>query len=197
MRAMKLKMAQNSLFAILLRSRWWVSLLAGAAMALVARIVAPAGYEGLAVFAAFPFVVIGCIAAWKQLRAPSPARVAQTLKLAGEMPWPEFSAALEEGFRRSGHEVTRLADPAADFELVKAGRTTLVSAKRWKAARLGIEPLRDLQKAVDKREAQGALFVAMGDISDNALQFAKAQSIELMQASELAALLHGVPLKRS
>jgi restriction system protein len=193
MRAMKLKMAQNSLFAILLRSRWWVSFLAGAAMALVARIVAPAGYEGLAVFAAFPFVVIGCMAAWKQLRAPSPARVAQTLEAVRAMPWGEFSSALEEGFRRGGHEVTRLADAAADFELVKAGRTTLVSAKRWKAARLGIEPLRDLQAAVEKREAQGGLIVVLGDISDNALEFAKAQRIQLMQGSELAAI---VALKR-
>jgi restriction system protein len=193
MHAMKLKMAQNSLFAILLRSRWWVSLLAGAAMALVARIVAPAGYEGLAVFAAFPFVVIGCIAAWKQLRAPSPARVAQTLEAVRKMPWGEFSSALEEGFRRGGYQVNRVADATADFELVKAGRTTLVSAKRWKAARLGIEPLRDLQAAVEKREAQGGLMVVLGDISDNALEFAKAQRIELMQAGDLATL---VALKR-
>ncbi|WP_280152710.1 restriction endonuclease [Piscinibacter sp. XHJ-5] len=194
---MKLKMAQNSLFAILLRSRWWVSFAAGGAMALVARIVAPAGYEGLALFAAFPFVTIGCIAAWKQLRAPSPARVAQTLQAVGAMPWTEFAAVLEEGFRRQGYEVARLADAAADLQLTQAGRTTLVSAKRWKAARLGIEPLRDLHKVVERREAHGGLCIALGEVSDNARDFAKAQRIELMQGDQLAALLHGVALPRA
>lgn len=193
---MKLKMAQNSLFAILLRSRWWVSFLAAAATALAARIVAPAGYEGLAVFAAFPFVVIGCIAAWKQWHAPSPARVEQTLQAVGAMSWNEFSAVLDEAYRRGGNEVTRLGGAGADFALTQAGRTTLVAAKRWKAARLGIEPLRELQAAMEKHEAQAAVIIVLGEVSDNALAFAKAQRIELVQGDRLAALLRGVELTR-
>ena len=193
---MKLKMARNSLFAILLRSRWWVSFLAGAAMALAARIVAPAGYEGLAVFAAFPFVVIGCIAAWKQWQAPSPARVEQTVQAVGAMSWNEFSAVLEQAWQRDGHEVARVGGAGADFELSRAGRTTLVAARRWKAARLGVEPLRELQAVVEQREAQGALFIALGEVSDTAQAFAKAKRIGLMPGDALAALLRGVDLPR-
>ena len=39
--AMKFKMAENSLFAILLRSRWWVSFTVGAGWALLAAALVP------------------------------------------------------------------------------------------------------------------------------------------------------------
>ena len=63
---MKLKMAKNSLFAILLRSPWWLSFVLAGAMAAVARLVLPQAYEAYALFSAVPFVAIGLVAAWKQ-----------------------------------------------------------------------------------------------------------------------------------
>ncbi|MBN8509743.1 MAG: restriction endonuclease, partial [Burkholderiales bacterium] len=70
---MKLRMAENSLFAILLRSPWWVSLAIAAALALLARLLLPERFVAVGAFGAgFPFVVIAAIAAWRRLRAPSP-----------------------------------------------------------------------------------------------------------------------------
>ena len=62
---MKLAMHENSLFAILLRSRWWMSFVVGFGLFAVVRLVIPDTY---AVMVPLPFVVIGCIAAWRQLR---------------------------------------------------------------------------------------------------------------------------------
>ena len=45
-------MAQNSLFAMLLRSRWWASFLIAAATAMLARLLLPKDYEPLAIFSA-------------------------------------------------------------------------------------------------------------------------------------------------
>jgi len=59
------------------------------------------------------------------------------------MTWEEFARALEEGFRREGYAVKR-AEGAADFELEKAGRVSLVCARRWKASVTGVEPLKEL-----------------------------------------------------
>src|SRR5438105_15805107 len=101
-------MAQKSLFAILLRSRWWVSFLMAAAMALVARLLLPKDYEAFAIFSAIPFTVIGAIAAWKQFQRPTPARVKETLQAVGAMPWTTFADVLEKAFRDDGHVVTRL-----------------------------------------------------------------------------------------
>ena len=59
-------MAENSLFAILLRSPWWVSLGVALALALLMRLLLPKDYAVAGMLGALPFVVIAAIAAWKQ-----------------------------------------------------------------------------------------------------------------------------------
>lgn len=186
---MKLKMSQNSIFAVLLRSPWWMS--AGVAVLLSAGGFAalPLEYAAMGVFAAVPFAVISLMAAYKQLRAPSGARVQAVTEAVAAMSWADFSRTVEAGFRRDGCEVERLQTPGADFALAKDGHVAIVSAKRWKAARNGVEPLRELQAVREKRGAREAIYIALGDVSDNALQYAKAQGVSLMTAPELSKLL--------
>ncbi|KRB17430.1 MULTISPECIES: restriction endonuclease [unclassified Achromobacter] len=186
---MKLKMSQNSIFAVLLRSPWWMS--AGVAVLLSAGGFAalPLEYAAMGVFAAVPFAVISLMAAYKQMRAPSGARVQAVTEAVAAMSWADFSRTVEAGFRRDGCEVERLQAPGADFALTKDGHVAIVSAKRWKAARNGVEPLRELQAVREKRGAREAIYIALGDVSDNALQYAKAQGVSLMTAPELSKLL--------
>jgi len=191
---MKFKMAPNSLFAVLLRSPWWISLVLAVVAALVVRLVLPEHLQIFAAFSAIPFLVIGGIAAWKQLRAPSAARVADTLGTLGAMSWNRFAATMEQAFRQAGHEVARLPGPAADFALTKAGRTTLVSCRRWKARRMGIEPLRDLHTAMVAQEATAGICVALGEPTEQASRFAAGHHIEFLQGASLAAFLRGIPL---
>jgi restriction system protein len=190
---MKLKMARQSLFAMLLRSPWWVSFVLAGVMAALARLVLPQPYEVYALFSAVPFAGIGCIAAWKQLRTPSAARVGATLAAAEALPWPKFADAVEQALRRDGQAVMRLPGPAADFEVTRAGRLTLVACRRWKAAQVGVEPLRELQAAMDRRGASAGLHVALGEPTDAARAYAAAHRIELLQGPALAALLARVP----
>jgi restriction system protein len=141
------------------------------------------------VIGGFPFFVIGIIAAWRQLRAPSPARLAEALQAAGAMSWRDFSGAIEQGFARQGYAVTRLNSPAADFKLDKGGRITLVSCKRWKAASQGLEPLRDLLAAQAAQGAQHSIYISLGSVTDNARRFAQTQGIVLLSENELAQLI--------
>ena len=186
---MKLKMAKNSIFAVLLRSPWWMS--AGVAVLLSAGGFAalPLEYAAMGVFAAVPFAVIAIMAAYKQLRAPSETRVQAVAEATAVMSWADFANTVEAGFKRDGCEVERLQTPGADFALSKDGHVAIVSAKRWKAARVGVEPLRELQAAREKRGAREAIYIALGDVSDNAWKYAKAQGVSLMTAPELAKLL--------
>jgi restriction system protein len=186
---MKLKMAENSLFAILLRSSWWISFGIAAGVAVAALMLLPGQYAIGGALGAAPFVVIGTMAAWRQLRAPSATRVAATVEAVAAMSWRDFSAALEDAFRRDGYAVTRLSGPATDFELTRGGRTSLVSCKRWKAANTGIEPLRELHEARRAREAQEGIYVADGGVTDNARKFASGNGIRIIQGAELARLL--------
>ncbi|RPH64233.1 MAG: restriction endonuclease [Burkholderiales bacterium] len=182
-------MAHNSLFAILLRSPWWISFAITAGFVVIARALLPAEYVIYGAFGAAPFLVIGCIAAWRQLRAPSTSRVAGTLGAIRAMPWSTFSSAIEDAFRRDGYVVARHQGPAADFEVTKNGRIALLSCKRWKVARTGIEPLRDLRAAKDARDAHDCIYVAVGEITDNARSFAAANGVRILTGAELVRLL--------
>src|SRR5258706_9417516 len=126
---MKLKLHQNSLFAVLMRSPWWLSGLLAAGIFGATRLFMPIE---LAVFAASPFVVITAYVAWKQLRAPSAKRIAETLERLTAMSREEFTAALEAGWRRESYEVSRPGGPF-DPELRPGGRVALGGCRGWKA----------------------------------------------------------------
>ena len=180
-----MKMHENSLFAILLRSRWWVSILVAAGVFGVARIWFP---PGLATFAALPFFAIGLYAAFQQLKRPGAKRIAATLERARALPWDGFCAALEQGFKREGFTATRM-EGAADLELRQGGLVTLVACKRWKAMRTGVEPLREFDAATRERGAHARLYVAVGEVTGNARKFAEEKKIRLLNEEDLAKLL--------
>jgi restriction system protein len=182
---MKLKMAENSLFAILLRAQWWVSVLVAVGSFGALRLLVPDLY---AFFGSLPFVVIAVVAAWKQLRAPSASRIAAGLEALRAMAWEEFARALEEGFRREGYAVQRLEGGAADFELAKAGRMSLVCARRWKAAVTGVEPLKELAAAGQSRGAGECVYVCAGEMTGKAKAYALEKRIRRLEGAELAML---------
>jgi restriction system protein len=185
------KPKENSLFAILLRSQWWVSALVAAAAIGLIRLMVPTMY---AVAAALPFIVIACYVGWRELREPSGRRVAKTLAALRAMNADEFAGAMEAAFRGDGYTVKRLAGQA-DFELERASRSALVACKRWKATRTGVEPLRELDAARKAREAHECIYVAAGEITQQARAFAAEKNIRLMGAVELAKKVHATQPK--
>jgi restriction system protein len=186
---MKWQMNENSLFAILLRSSWWVSFAIAAALTGVAVALLPEAYRIFGAVTGLPFFVIGCIAAWRQFQAPSTVRINNTVAAVRAMSWVEFSRAIEAAYRGDGYAVTAVGAAAADFEIRKEWRIALVSCKRWKAARTGVEPLQDLHAAKEARNAQECIYVATGELTDNAHAFAVKHAIRLVDGSELARLL--------
>lgn len=189
---MKLKMAENSVFAILLRSPWWISAAVASVILLISRLALPAHWFVYGAFSAVPFAAIGCVAAWKQFQVPSANRVANTVQAVRAMPWSAFSQTVEDAFRRDGYAVIRAGGPAVDFEMVRLGRTALLSCKRWKTARTGIEPLRDLAAAKEARNAHECIYITTGEITDKARLFAAQRKIRLIDGADLARLLPSV-----
>jgi len=183
---MKFAMHRSSLFAILLRSPWWASLLVAVGVVALLRLVLPDVY---ALFAALPFIVIAAYAAWQRLRAPSAAKVARSLEALRAQPWEEFAGAVATSFGHDGYAVRRLDGREADFELTKSGRVSLVSCKRWKVARTGIEPLRELDAARRRREAHHCIYIAAGDVTENAVAFSAKNGITLLRGADLVGLL--------
>lgn len=192
MKMPEFKMAENSLFAILLRSDWWISAAVAAGVVALAMLLLPEAYKIYGAATGFPFIVIAGMSLWKQMQRPSAARVDKTLDALRAMSWPDFATVVEDGYRNSGYEVRRVQSPAADFEVTKDMRTSLVSGKRWKVARTGIEPLRELLAAKEAREAHTCIYIAIGEVSDNARAFAAEKRIALVGGPELAMLLPDV-----
>jgi restriction system protein len=187
--AMKLKMSDKSMFAHLLRSPWWVSLGLVLAVALAARALLPEAYVAVGVMGGFPFLVIAVITAWRQFKAPNPAHLALALQQAAAMNWRDFSAAVEQAFVRQGFVVVP-QHGAADFRLEKAGRTTLVSCKRWKAANQGVDALRELVTTKNAQEADFCSFISLAAVTASAEKYAKENQVQLISNSALAQLLY-------
>lgn len=180
--------SENSLFAVLLRSPWWVSFLVTAGVFAAMRTFFEAIY---AAAGALPFFVIGCVAAWKQRRTPSAKRVAARLEALRGMNWEEVARALEAAFRREGYAVRRLAG-AADFALERGGRVTLVAAKRWKAQRTGAEPLRELAALGKKQGAEACWYLCAGELTQNARNLARDKAVRVVEGAGLTELLLGI-----
>jgi restriction system protein len=158
---MKWKMSDRSLFAILLRSPWWMSFLLVAAISLASSALLPTEYKVVGALCSLPFAVIGAMAAWRQRNLLSPAQADALQSAMAAMHWREFSPLLSQAFVHQGYTVTALSQGLADFKLTRQGQTTLVCAKRWKAAAWGMDNLQALLSERDARDATHLMCVSL------------------------------------
>ena len=138
--------------------------------------------------AMIPFVGISLWVGWKQWQLPSSAQVEATLVAVAAMPWRDFSEVMSQAYLREGYEVKPVSG-AADFVVEKAGRKSLISCKRWKAASHGLEPLRELKAMRQAEVANEAVYVTLGEIQQAAREFAEEHGIVLLQGEALARFL--------
>lgn len=184
----KFKMNERSLFAVLLRSPWWISLLISLLMSLVAFALLSREYAMVVTLGTFPFLVVAAVAAWRQWRAPGAAQLDAALARAAAMNWRDFSAWVQQVHAQQGYAVTRLEGEAADFRIERQGQASLLSCRRWKAATHGVEALRLLHTACEQQGARG-VYLSLGPVSDAAEPYARAQGLQLVHGTGLALLL--------
>lgn len=185
---MKWTLPKNSLFAILLRSPWWKSLGIAALLSLIAAALLPERLKLAGALASLPFVVIGLMAAWRQMKQPGTAAVERTHSGLRAMDWNAFSAALEAALQKDGQVVERSERSGVDFQTFKAGRRAVILARRWKSAQVGVDALRTLRESADASDCQDAIYVSLGDVSEAAARFAQRERVQVWGATELAAL---------
>lgn len=186
---MKLKMAPNSLFAMLLRSPWWISFALVLVIALATRALLPEAIAPYGVMGALPFLVIGSIAAVRQWRAPSASQTERIQGMLGQIAWRDFALAMEQAYGRQGYQVSRIASGPADLLLTKDGRTTLVTCKRWKAANHGAESLRSLAADRLQRDASHCIYVSILPVNDACQRSARENNVNLLSGTDLVALV--------
>lgn len=186
---MKWKISDRSMFAVLLRSPWWVSFVVVAAISLASSALLPIEYKLMGALCSFPFAVIGVMAAWRQ-RSHLSAAQADTLQSAlANMNWREFSPLLSQAYVRQGFTVTALTNGAGDFILTREGQTTLVCAKRWKAAAWGIDNLQTLLNESEFHSASQLMCVSLQAMPNTLKSFATQHRVTWLAGQSLWALI--------
>lgn len=188
---MAFKLPRNSLFAILLRSPWWVSFAIAGALSLVAMSLLPEAYRVVGALSSLPFVVIGIMAVRRQWSVPGAQEIERTARVLSSMTWQQFAPLARAALTEEGRVVRDHRGSAADFILHDAQGCRLVMAKRWKSARLGVEALRELTEAFDAAGASAGVFIFLGEVTDPARRFAASSRIEIWGAAELTIKLKG------
>jgi restriction system protein len=184
-----LKMAQNSLFSILMRSPWWISVAIGFAFVGISKLVLPDAYWIFGAFGSLAFFVIGIMAFFKQWKLPSADRVSQVTEKVANLSWKDFSEKLERSFVHDGYAVKRI-EGAADFVVTKNGRVGIVCAKRWKAAQQSEEIVQALYSAKETYGAADCTIITLGLLSEKAKRFADAHRVDVMQGPGIAQLMN-------
>ncbi len=188
---MKFKMAPNSLFAILLRKPWWISLMVAMAITVMALGLLPTDLRVVGALGALPFYVISVIACVRQWREPSTREIEAMTQAVATMGWPEFSRSLTQAYVRQGYAV-RPMDGGADLMLERDGRKCLVAARRWKAARHGEESVQALLDALVREDAGEGCYLAIGELSVNAQRLIRQHGVRPVQIPQLVQLLRGI-----
>lgn len=186
-------MAENSVFAILLRSSWWISVVVGAVIVLLCLALLPKDIRFVGAAGSLPFLVIGAIAAKRQWKEPSSAATEALLAQATSLSARDLQAWLTHAWQAEGYTVTPRKQADADIQLQREGKTTLVLTKRSKAGVHGVEPLRALHEAALQANAASAYVLLQGELSENARLFARDNQIAVLQGKGLATLLHKAP----
>lgn len=185
-------MAKETLFRILMRQPWWVTLLVAFAFFAIARLVFPP----VAPFIALPFLVLTLYIAYTQWGRGAPADAGERLDALRAMSWESFSATVTQAYRKQGYEVTPSDGPGYDFKLTKGARVTLLQCRRWKVNQVGAGPVRELADAIASNEAYNGVCLSAGEFSAPAHKLTVSEPITLINGVDLVKLAARARKKR-
>ena len=180
-------MAQETLFRILLRQPWWITVLVAVVLFAIARAIFPP----VAPFVALPFAGLAIYIAYRQSRGTAAVNADERLALLRAMSWEEFSELVAAAYTRHGYHVVSAERPGYDYTLTKGSRVTLLQCRRWRVNQVGIGPVRELARAIEREEATNGICISAGDFSAPARKLIETEPVMLVSGLELVELLEG------
>jgi restriction system protein len=197
---------RGSLADALLVLPWWVSaVVAAAAYALLAfaapRYFSSSQYtiglglaaKNLAPLAAVFFLLLGLLSFVRALLVRRRFGALKSIEHIRQLSWRQFESIVGEAFRRRGYTVEENAvdgpDGGIDLVLHKGGAKFYVQCKQWKQTKVGVKPIRELYGVITAGDAAGGFFVASGEYTEDAREFARKSAIELIDGPALAEMI--------
>jgi len=188
---MAFRMAEGSLFAVLLRSSWWISVCIALAFITLSLVIAESRFLVLGIASSLPFLGIAAYAGYQQFQRPSQQRIQDVAAQARTMRPDQLAEKIAATYIEKRFDSTTFKGGEANLELCRGHQRILLNSKRFKVANTGIEPLKKLVEAGEKVGATGYLHVALGTVSTAAVDFANDKNIEIIQAEQLTAFFDG------
>lgn len=197
---------RESLADVLLVLPWWVSVVVAATVYSLLAFAAPhylVGKQNMAgigmvaknsaaIFAGL-FLFIGMLSFIRALFIKRKFNDLASIEQVRQLSWRQFESIVGEAFRRRGYTVMENAvdgaDGGIDLVLRKDGAKYYVQCKQWKQTKVGVKPIRELYGVIAAGDAAGGFFVASGEYTNEALDFARKCEIELIDGRSLAEMI--------
>jgi len=148
----------------------------------------------------FPFLVTATLAAARSYSRRRLLDDQTGLEAFRALSWQDFEHLVGEAYLRRGYTVEEIGgsapDGGVDLVLHNGSHKTVVQCKRWRTARVGVSPIRELYGVVVAEKAVRGIFVASGTFTPDAIAFARGKPLELVDGSALAKLVEGVQTSR-
>lgn len=147
----------------------------------------------LAPFVAGLFLLTGLISFVRRLFVRRKFDTLAGIEHVRHLPWRQFESIVGEAFRRRGYAVKENAvdgpDGGIDLVLQKGGAKFYVQCKQWKQTKIGVKPIRELYGVISAGDAAGGFFVASGEYTEDAREFARKCAIELIDGGALVEMI--------
>ena len=140
----------------------------------------------------FAFILGAIISAVRQWKKKSLFEKQTNLDSIKQLGWQAFELLISEAYRRKGYQVTDTKDGpdgGIDIILKKDGKETLVQCKHWKAQKVGVKEVRELNGIVAARGADKGILVTSGTFTTEAGDFSENTSIDLIDGESLVSLI--------
>ena len=108
------------------------------------------------------------------------------------MTWQQFERLVGEAFRLLGYRVMETggsADGGVDLVLNKDGEKHLVQCKQWRAFKVGVDVVRELDGVMAAKGAAGGIVVTSGRFTQEAMSFAEGRNVRLIDGPQLHGLI--------
>jgi restriction system protein len=150
----------------------------------------------LAPLVVFILLVVAAVSAFFQFRKGRLLERQTSLDSVGELSWRQFESLVSEAFRRNGFLVLDNMkdgpDGGVDLRLRKNGQLVFVQCKHWKARSVGVKVVRELYGVMAAKRVEHGIVVTYGDFTSEAREFAKLNSITLMNGLKLTQMIASV-----
>lgn len=197
---------RESLVDTLLVLPWWASVIVAATVFALLKFAAPLYFasspytvgiatvakNNAALVAGF-FLIIGSLSFIRALFIKRKFNSLASIEHVRQLSWRQFESIVGEAFRRRGYSVIENAvdgpDGGIDLVLRKEGAKFYVQCKQWKQTKVGVKPIRELYGVISAGDAAGGFFVASGEYTGDARDFARKCAIELIDGPALAEMI--------